>query len=163
MATRPSPPTEETLAGTVDGTNHIYRNMEQVTSLIEVGPIFILYEESHLWTNESEEAHHITRRIEWQIANDVSSRIILTHLIARGREEGKQNLVFRMLTTETLHQGASLFKLTQRSRMEPHIMSLLVHLSAQNAECVDMSLDQKSRLSFERIGQQDKESVDVNG
>ena len=54
-----------------------------------------------------------------KITNDVCALVIFADLIARGTEERQENLVFRMLTTKSLHQRTSLFELTQRSSMEP--------------------------------------------
>ena len=77
-----------------------------------VVPELIFDEVSHHRSDCPQEPTGIGNRIQWQIGDNVSPFVVLTHLIARRREERQQYLVFRMLTTQLFHQRASLFELS---------------------------------------------------
>ena len=58
-----------------------------------VVPELILDEERHHRSDGTQETACVAHRVERQVTHDVGSLVVLTHLIARGREERKQNFI----------------------------------------------------------------------
>ena len=61
-----------------------------------------------------------------QIEHFIGQRIVLAHLITRRREERQQNLVLRIVALDGFDDGPPLFKLAQRSRMEPNPVTIVL-------------------------------------
>ena len=76
-------------------------------------PKLILDEECHNRTNGTKKPAGIGYRVERQISNDVCTPVVFAYFIARRREECKQNLIFRMVSAQLLHQRTSLLELPQ--------------------------------------------------
>ena len=132
-------PLEEHLIGTEDARHAIDRHATMLQDMQVIIPELILDKESHHRSHRAQETTRIGDGVQRQIANNVGTLIILAHFIARRREERQQNLILRMLTAQLLHQRASLFKLTQRSSMEPHILCFRINLLSQDAECLTLT------------------------
>ena len=102
-------------------------------------PELILYEESYLRLYEFQEPAGIGDSIDRQVADNVGTLIVLSHLISRGREEGEQNLIFGTVLTQILYDRAALFELAQRCCMNPDILCIGIHLLAQHSERISFS------------------------
>ena len=76
-----------------------------------VAPKLIFDENGHGRIRQVQELLHTSRGIKGQVTNHVRPRIVLPHLIAGGREEGQQDLIFRMSGADLLDHGPSLLKL----------------------------------------------------
>ena len=97
-----------------------------------VVPELVFYEESNLRTYGSEESTGIGDSIDREVADDIRSLVVLSHLISRGREESEQNLIFRTMLTQILNNRATLLKLAQRCCVHPDITCIWVNLLAKN-------------------------------
>ena len=115
-------PAEEHLVRTEDTRDTINGNVAVFQDVQVVVPELILDEERHHRMYGTQEATGIGDSVERQVADDVSTLVVLTNLVARRREERQQYLVLRMLTAQLLHQRTALFELTQRGSMEPHVL-----------------------------------------
>ena len=102
-------------------------------------PKLVLDEECHHRMDCTQETAGIRDGIEWQVGNDISTFIVLADLIAGRREESEQDLVFRMLLAQLLHQGPSLLELSQRGCMEPDVLGTGIHFLAQDLECLALA------------------------
>ena len=124
-------------------------------------PEFILDKESHHRAHCAEETAGIGDSVQRQIGDNVSPFVVLTHLIAGGREERQQNLILWMLTAKLLHQRAALFELTQRSSMEPHVLRLWIHLLSQDAESLSLALPHLAHLLVEATINRHTQEVEI--
>ena len=79
-----------------------------------ITPELIFNKDGNRRISQSQELMDTPRRIERQVTDHVGSLIVLSNLIAGGREEGEQYLVFRMLCLDPLNHRSALLKLSQR-------------------------------------------------
>ena len=114
-----------------------------------VVPEFVLDEESHDRTNGAQEAAGIGHGVDGQVGDDVGTLVVLSHLIARGREEGEQNLVFGMLQADALDDRTSLLELAKRGGMHPHILGVGVDFLFQRLEGSTLAAPQQTDLMVE--------------
>ena len=124
----PAIPLEKHLILAEDTAHTISRNIAMLQDMKEVRPEFVLDEESHHRAYQAKETNRIQASIHRHVADDISPLVVLAHLITRRRIEGEQNLILRIILADLLHQGTSLFKLTERSRMKPDILGIRIHL-----------------------------------
>ena len=104
-------PLEEDLVPSEDARNAIGGHTPMLQHVKVVVPEFVFDEECHHRPYRTQEPAGIVHCVQWQVADDVGSLVILSHFIARRREKGEQNLVFGVSGTNSLHQRASLLKL----------------------------------------------------
>ena len=78
-----------------------------------VGPKFIFDKESHDRAHRAQKTTCVANGVYRKINDDVRSRIVLAHFIARGREESKQNLIFGMCLLDSLHDRPSLLEFSE--------------------------------------------------
>ena len=116
----------------------------------EIRPELILDEESHHRTYQSKETDGVQPSIHRHITDDISSLIVLAYLITRRRIEGKQNLILRIVLTDTFHQRSSLFKLTERCSMKPNVLSVRIHLLLQYFESLTLTTPHLAHLFIEQ-------------
>ena len=90
-------PLEEYLVGTEDAGDAVDRHMAVLQDVEVVVPELVLDEERHDGTHRTQEADGVDGGVERQVADDVGTLVVLAHLVARGREEGQQDLVLRIL------------------------------------------------------------------
>ena len=76
-----------------------------------VAPEFVLNKVGFFRTSHAHKLESIERSVEGEIAHHIGPGIVFTHLITRGREEGEQYFLFRMLTAKPFHERTTLFKL----------------------------------------------------
>ena len=155
-------PTEEYLVGTEDAADAIERNVVVMAGPHVVEPELILDEECHLGTHKVEETIDIAGRVERQVTYHIGPLIVLAHLVARGREEGEQYLVLRILATEAFHQGAPLLKLAKRCSMEPYVAGLLVNLTLQDAKSLVLPFQHFPCLAIKGRYQHDAQLVEID-
>ena len=143
-------PSEENLPWTEYARHTVcrYAAMLQYVQIVE--PELILYEKGHHRPDGSQEANGMQTSVERQIADDIGSLVILSHLVARGREESKQYLVFGMFSAQLFHQWTALFKLTQRGSMKPYVLSILIHLLTQHTESSTLTAPHLAYLLVEQ-------------
>ena len=67
-----------------------------------------------------------------------------------------------MLATQLFHQRTSLFKLTQRSSMEPNIPSLRVDMLAQVADSIALATPHLAHLLAEKACDDDAQLVEID-
>ena len=113
-------------------------------------PELILYEERHHRTYGAQKTARIGDGVEGQIGHYICSGIVLSHLVARRREEREQYLVLRMSAAQILDEGPSLLELAQRGGMEPHILCLGINLLAQFPDGSALSLPHLAHLLAEQ-------------
>ena len=106
-------PLEEVLVGTEDAAHAVGLDAFATTNEQVVQPELILDEDGNLWMCQTQEGKCVAWCVERQVTNQVSSLIVLPHLITGRREERQQNLVFRTFCTQAFHEWSSLLKLTQ--------------------------------------------------
>ena len=78
-----------------------------------VVPKLVLDEESHHRVDGTQETASVSDGVERQISDDISTFVVLAHLIARRREECEQDLILRMILAQLFHERAALFELSQ--------------------------------------------------
>ena len=96
-----------------------------------VVPEFIFYEERHDGMHGTQEASRVAYGVEGQVAHDVCTFIVFSYLIARRREECKQNFIFRMRSPQLFDKRPSLFKLAKGGGVEPYILGGRIHFFFQ--------------------------------
>ena len=82
-------PAEEYLILTEYARHAIYWHSTMLQNVEVVVPELLLDEERHNRTHCTQEAARVANGVKRQIAHDVGTLIVLAHLIARRREEGK--------------------------------------------------------------------------
>ena len=82
-------PAEEYLILTEYARHAIYWHSTMLQNVEVVVPELVLNEECHNRTHSTQEASRVAYCVERQIAYNVGTLIVLAHLIARRREEGK--------------------------------------------------------------------------
>ena len=142
-------PLKEHLILAEDARHTIYRHIAMLKYVQVVVPELVLDKESHHWTNRTKETSSISDCVEWQIGDNVGTLIVLSNLVARRREERKKNLVLRMILAQLFHQRATLFELTKRSCVEPHILGIGVDLLAQDLKCLALTKPHLTYLLIE--------------
>ena len=148
-------PAEENLVGTEDGADAIDRNIAVAQDMEVVIPELILDEERHFRSYGAQESACIVWSVERKIADDVSPLVILSHLIARWREEREEDFEFRTFLSESLDNGASLFKFTQRGGMKPYVSSVRVHFLPNRTYGFLLALPHHLHLLVEEAGNGD--------
>jgi hypothetical protein len=108
-----SVPTEEYLVGTEYGAYAIYGNLPVTQNVQVVIPELVLYEKRRNGTHRTKETTCVGNGVDRQICYDVGTRIVLPYLVARRREEGKEDFVVGMFQTNAFYDGTSLFELTE--------------------------------------------------
>ena len=127
-------PLEEHLVLAEDARHAVGGHATVLQHVEVVVPEFILDEEGHHRSDRAQEAAGIAHRVERQVADDVGALIVFSHLVARGREEGKQDFVFGMGGADALHQRAPLLKLSKRGGMKPDVFGCRIQSFADNPE-----------------------------
>ena len=145
-------PAEEHLVGSENGTHAIGGHIPVFQDMQEIIPELVFDKECHRGTHQPQEPPRIAHGVDGHVADDIGTLIVFPHLISRGRKEGEQDFVFGMLSAQTLHDGPSLFKLTQRGGMEPRILGGRVHLLFQYAETFALALPHLAHLLIEQAG-----------
>ena len=112
-------PFEEHLLLAENAADEIDRNIASVQFLEHVAPELILHEEHLLWLDDIDELHCLRFLVIRQVADDISTLVVLSHLITRRAEEGEQNLVFRIFLAELLDERTSLFEFAKAGCMKP--------------------------------------------
>ena len=120
-----------------------------------VVPELILDEEGHDRPDRPQETAGIADGVERQVADDVGTLVVLTHLIARRREEGEQNLVLRMVATELLHERTALLELAQGGRMEPYILCRGIYFLLQQFNSLALATPHLAHLRAEKAANGD--------
>ena len=134
----------------------MFQNVEVVV------PELILNEECHHGSNRAQEATGIAYGVERQVADNVGALIVFPHLIARWRKERQQNLILRMVTTQTLHKWPSLFKLTQRSGMKPHISGIRIDFLFEQSDGIAFATPHLANLLTEKACHSYTAEVEIN-
>ena len=145
-AVAPSVPLEEDLLGAEDARHAVGGYAAVLEHMQEVVPELVLDEECHHGAHDAQELARIAYGVDGQIADDVGSLVVLAHLIARGREEGKQYLVLGVLAAHLFHQRAALFELAQRRSMKPDVAVGWVNLLTQYTERLLLSAPHLAHL-----------------
>ncbi len=160
----PAVPLEEHLPWAEDAAHAIRRDATMRQDMKEVAPELVLDEESHHRAHQAKESDGVQTSVYRHVADDVGSLVVLAHLIARRREEGKQNLVLRMLLADAFHQGSALLELAQRSRMKPHVLGMRVHLLLQYLESLTLASPHLAHLLIEKAcyGDAEKDEIDYD-
>ena len=127
-----------------------------------VVPKLVLDEECHLRTYGSQKAACIANGVEWQIADDVGTLVVLAHLIARGREERQQNLDIWMFALHLLHQRTALLELAQRGSMEPYVAGLGIYLLAKHTDGLALAVPHLTDLLVEKAVDDDTKLVEID-
>ena len=156
-------PLEEHLPTAENGRDAIGRDAALVQLVQIVLPEFIFYEKRHAGIHNIQKLLHIARFVERQVADDISSPVVLTHLVAGRREESKQNAVIGVSGTDFLHQRTSLLKLPQRSGMKPDVTHILLQLLPEKFVHHPMPLHHFPGLPTERSKQMHQEVVNGYG
>ena len=117
-------PAEEYLPGTEDGTDAIDRHMAMAQDVEVVIPELILNEERLHRPHGTQESACVGEGIDGQVADEISTIIVLSHLVARRREERQQYLALWMHVAILLNDRPSLLKFSQRSSMKPSVFSI---------------------------------------
>lgn len=102
----------------------------------------------------------IRRRVDRQIENIVRARVVLADLVARGREEGNENLVFGAFAADAFDDGTTLFEFAERSRMDPDDPRPGVYGPGHSFEQVPPSFAPKSGFGVPRCDQPDDPCVE---
>ena len=147
-----SVPFEKHLTGTEDTRHAIERHLTMLEDMQVVGPELILDEERHDRSHRTQETAGIADGVDRQIAHDVGSLVVLSHLVARRREECKQNLVLWMVAADAFHERATLLKLTQRGSMHPDILRVVLDLLVKYAPGVMLAFPHRLHLLAEECG-----------
>ena len=106
-------PLKEQLVRAEDTRYAINRNMTMLQDMQIVVPKLVLDEESHHRVDGTQETASVSDGVERQVSDDISTFVVLAHLIAGRREECEQDLIFRMIPAQLLHERATLFELSQ--------------------------------------------------
>ena len=155
----PSVPLEEHLVPAEDARHAVGGHTAVLQHMQVVVPELILDEERHHRAHRAQEAAGVAHGVERQVAHDVGARIVLPHLIARGREERKQDLVFGMDLAQTLHERTPLLELSQRGGVKPDVFGLGVKMFAQHAERGMLATPHLPHLLIEQRVDEDSESI----
>ena len=75
-------PAEEHLTWTEDAADTIDGNATMAQDVQIVVPELVLNEERHHRTDGTQEATGIGNGVEWQVADDIGTLVVLAHLIA---------------------------------------------------------------------------------
>ena len=118
-AERGAVPAEERLLGAEDGGDDVRRYLAAFQLEEVVCPELIFDENGDGRLRQVEELAHAAAGVERQVADHVRQRVVFPHLVSRRGEEGEENLALRVLRLYLLDEGATLFKLAQRCRVEP--------------------------------------------
>lgn len=160
---KPAVPAEEDLTGTEYTADAIYGNVSLLTCFQVVLPEFILYEKQHLRFNIMKEDTYVGGCIKRQIAYYICTVPVFAHLVTGRREECQQNLIFRMLAAQTLHERPPLLKLAERCSMEPDVVAVLLNLPFQPYECILMPYGQLPCPFAEDGSDANGQHIEVNG
>lgn len=101
---------------------------------------------------ELQKAMGIENRIKGKIAYDISSFIVLPHLITGRREKCEKYLVLGIFLTETFYQRTPLLKLAQRGGMKPNVLCRRVHLLTEDTEGIMLTFPHLPHLITEEAG-----------
>ena len=154
-------PLEEHLIRTEDARYTIHGHSTVLENMHVVIPELVLDEESHHRTDGTKETTGVGDGVEGQVTDDVGPLVVLTHLIARRREKGEQDLVLRMVAAELFHQRASLLKLSQRGRMEPHVLRAGVYLLSEHTEGVALTAPHLTHLLVEATVDRHTQEIEI--
>ncbi len=130
----PPVPLEEYLVVPEYAAHAVHRYFAVLQYVQIVVPELVFDEESHHRPYHSQEPDGVNRSVERQIAYHVGAIVVLSHLISGWREERQQYLIFRVIAAQTLYQRASLFELSKRCGVKPHIAVRGVHLLLEHVE-----------------------------
>ena len=156
-------PSEEYLLRTEDTGHAVNRDISVLQNMQVIIPKLVLDEERHHRTYQTQETESIERRIKRQVANDVSSLVVLTHLVTRRRKEGEQYLILRMQLTKAFHNRTSLFKLAQRGSMKPQVSCIRVYLLSEQAECIALATPHLPDFAVKKTGDDNAQHVEIYG
>lgn len=109
-----SVPTEEHLIGTEDAADTVHRNIAVLQNMQIVPPELVFYEKRDFRMHQIEKSASIIISVKRKITNNIRTLIILSYLVSRRRKECEQDLIFGMLTAQTLHNRTPLLKLSER-------------------------------------------------
>ncbi len=124
-------PLEEILPGTENGGEDVGLRTPSLQCFEVVVPEFVFDEEDRVGIDVEDETSHVARRVHGQVADGVGQCVVLSYLVARGREEGHQHLMVGMASAILFEHGPGLLKLTQAGSVEPHggaVVTQLGHL-----------------------------------
>ena len=85
-----------------------------------VYPELVLDEYCNLGVRQIEETAYVPRRVDRHVEDVIGPLVVLAHLVARGREKCQKYLVMRIIGLDLLHDGTSLFELSERGHMYPY-------------------------------------------
>ena len=87
-------------------------------------PIFILHPDHQRWLDHPDEFSDIAFLIKREIANKIYAIIILTYLITRRGEEGKDKYMVRMLLSYFVNQRSRLLELSEGCTVYPYLFAM---------------------------------------
>ena len=107
----------------------------------QVEPVLVFDEDGDLGMGDVEEAAGVPRGVERQVEEVVGPFVVLADLVARGGEEGEQDLVFGMRPAQVLDDRASLFEFSERGDVNPDDTCLGVDRLAHASEQIPAAVD----------------------
>ena len=110
---------EEDRIAPKDGRHDVGADLAAAQFAQQVEPVFVFDEDCDFGTGDVEEPAGVARRVERQVEDVVGALVVLADLVARGREEGDEDLVFGTGLTDLFDDGASLLELPERRDMHP--------------------------------------------
>ena len=154
-------PAEEHLLGAEDAADAVDGHLAMLQDVQVVVPELILDEECHDGPHGTQEPACIADGVEWQIAHDVGTLVVLPDLVARRREEREQDFILRMVAAQPLHERASLFELAQRRCVEPHVLRLRVYALLEDAYGFALATPHLAHLLAEQTRDGDAAEIEV--
>ena len=154
-------PLEEHLLRSENARHAICRYVTVFQYVQVVVPELILDEECHDRFYCTQERNGVAPSVDGQVADDVRSLIVLAHLISRWREKGEQDFVFRMFLAYSFHKRPTLLELSERRRMEPDILGIVVNLVGESGQSPSLALPHGLDLLAEQTCNEDTKFVSM--
>ena len=115
-----APRQEEELPRTEDSRDAIGGN-SPFLEFVQIGrPKLVLDKESHPGLQRIQEPTCVATCRERQVQHVIHTVVVLTQLIARGREERQHDAAVRLLFAQTLNERTCLLELAHRRHMDPN-------------------------------------------
>ncbi len=99
----------------------------------KICPKFVFHENDFARLRKVDKMASISWCVEWQIDHQIHLIVILAHLVARWREERKQNFLLGLAAAQAFNHRSRLLKLAQRGGMKPHAAFHVVLLQCRKS------------------------------
>ena len=120
-------------------------------------PELVLDEESDTGTYGAQETQGIGGGVDGEVADEVSEFVVLAYFVARGGEEGEEDLLMGIYLAILLYDGTPLLELTEGGGMEPCVVGGRVHVVPEVTEGGALASPHLLNLVIEETGDEDSE------